>query len=78
MWRTGIRKEYKLLKRAQRYSVNLFAYQFDKLSKIGAIREVQPGAGIYYLDEQYYSKEFGWSDEPVSGMRLLIAEQRRF
>lgn len=69
-----LEKEYKLLKKAQRFSVNLFANQFEKLSRMGAIQEVQPGAGIYYLDEQYYSKEFGWSDEPVSDMKTLIYE----
>lgn len=67
-----LEKQVKLLKRAQRYSVNLFAHQFDKLFEIGAIKEVQPGAGIYHLDEQYYSKEFGWSDEPVSDMKTLL------
>jgi len=60
--------QFKLLKIAQRYSVNLFDYQFDLLSKIGAIQEVQPGAGIFYLVEQYYSEDFGWSDQPVAGM----------
>jgi len=33
---------------------------------------LQAGAGIYYLDKQYYSKEFGWSHEPVSGMETPI------
>jgi CRISPR-associated endonuclease/helicase Cas3 len=64
--------QYKLLRRAQRYSVNLFKHQFDELSKIGAIQEVQPGVGLYYLDEQYYSQEFGWSDEPVKGLTVQI------
>jgi CRISPR-associated endonuclease/helicase Cas3 len=68
----GIEKQGKLLRQAQRYSVNLFKYQFDKLFKAGAIQEVQEGAGIYHLNEQYYSKAFGWSDEPVSDMTLLI------
>ena len=62
----------KLLRKAQRYSVNLYDEQFRKLAEIGAIREVQSGAGIYYLDEQYYNEEFGWSDKPISGMSTLI------
>lgn len=65
-------KQYKLLKKAQRYSVNLFTYQFENLFKAGAIREVQEGAGIYHLNKQYYSEEFGWSDEPVSDMKTII------
>ena len=68
----ALEKMGKLLKQAQRYSVNLFAYQFDTLFKAGAIKEVQQGAGIYHLDEQYYSEEFGWSDKPVSDMKVLI------
>jgi CRISPR-associated endonuclease/helicase Cas3 len=66
-------KEYKLLKKAQRYSVNLFRHEFEKLEKTGAIHEVQKGAGVFYLDKEYYSKDFGWSDEPVNGMELLTA-----
>jgi CRISPR-associated endonuclease/helicase Cas3 len=67
-----LEKQYKLLKKAQRYSVNLRPHEFEKLSKAGAVNEVQKGAGIFYLDEQYYSAEFGWSDEPVSGMKTQI------
>ena len=67
----GLEKKGKLLKQAQRYSVNLFDHQLNGLLKIGAIQEVQD-AGIYYLDKQYYSKEFGWSDKPVGDMDVLI------
>ncbi len=67
-----LEKQYKLLKKAQRYSVNLFPYEFDRLAKMGAIHEAQEGTGVYYLDEQYYSKDFGWSDEPVSDMKVQI------
>ncbi len=65
-------KQYKLLKKAQRHSVNLFSHEFDKLYKMGAIHEVQKGTGIFYLSEEYYSDDFGWSDEPVSGMKVQI------
>ena len=65
-----LEKQYKLLKKAQRYSVNVFNHEFEKLAKEGAIHEVQVGTGVYYLDERYYSKDFGWSNEPVNKMRL--------
>ena len=65
-----LEKEYKLLKRAQRYSVNLFAHEFKRLAKARVIQEVQEGAGVYYLDEQYYSQDFGWSEEIVSDMQF--------
>jgi len=67
-----LEKEYKLLKKAQRYSVNLFQRDFDNLYKAGAIYEVQKGAGVFYLDKQYYSKDFGWSEEPVNPMEVQI------
>jgi len=65
-------KQGKLIKQAQRYSVNLFDHQFEKLFNTGVIQEVQKNVGIYYLDKQYYSEEFGWSDEPVGNMVVLI------
>ena len=55
-----IQKQYKLVKRAQRYSVNLFPHEFDRLEKLGAIHEVQKGAGIFFLDKQFYTEELGW------------------
>jgi CRISPR-associated endonuclease/helicase Cas3 len=67
-----LEKQYKLLKRAQRYSVNLFQHEFDKLYKTGAIHEAQEGAGVYYLNKEYYSEDFGWSEEPVNGMEVNI------
>jgi len=68
-----IEKQYGLIKKAQRYSVNMLPYQFRELAKTNAIYEVQEGAGIYYLDKQYYDKMFGWSDNSVNGMEFLNA-----
>ncbi|MBI9047430.1 MAG: CRISPR-associated helicase Cas3' [Anaerolineaceae bacterium] len=67
-----IKNQFKLLKKAQRYSVNLYTYEFEKLTLMKVINEVQPGAGIFYMDSQYYSNEFGWSNEPVNDMDTLI------
>jgi len=68
-----LEKQYDLIKKAQRYSVNLFPYQFQQLARIKAIQEVQEGSGIFYLDSQYYSEKFGWSNDAVNGMELLTA-----
>ena len=68
-----LEKQYDLIKKAQRYSVNLFPYQFQALARIKAIQEVQEGSGIFYLDNQYYSEKFGWSNDAVNGMELLTA-----
>jgi CRISPR-associated endonuclease/helicase Cas3 len=66
-----IEKEFRLLRQAQRYSVNVYPHELKKLSDRGAINEIQQGSGIYYLDEQYYSNTFGLSMETVSGMSFL-------
>jgi len=67
-----LEKQHGLLREAQRYSVNLFEHQFDKLLKVGAIQEVQPDSGVYHLNEQYYSEDFGWDNEQISDMTLYI------
>jgi CRISPR-associated endonuclease/helicase Cas3 len=67
-----LENEHNLLRKAQRFSINLFAHQFDNLLKTGAIHEVQSGTGIYCLSKQYYSEEFGWSNEPVGDMEIHI------
>ncbi len=67
-----IKKQYKLLKMAQRYSVSLFPNEFEMMTKKYAIQEVQEGSGIFYLDDQYYSHQFGWCDEIVNKMKSLI------
>ncbi len=61
------------LRRAQRFSVNLFPHVFNKLREENAIIPTQPDSDIFYLDEQYYSDEFGVNTEPVNDMTFLNA-----
>lgn len=63
-----IEKQFALIKKAQQYSVNLFPYEFDKLKKAEprALHRVQEGTEIFYLDDRYYSGEFGISMEPIN------------
>jgi CRISPR-associated endonuclease/helicase Cas3 len=68
-----LEKQYKLIRKAQRYSVNVFPDVLKRLQKLGAINEVQEGSGILYLDERYYSSEFGLSEKPVNDMEFLSA-----
>ncbi|WP_020563907.1 CRISPR-associated helicase/endonuclease Cas3 [Methylosarcina fibrata] len=56
---------HKRLREAQKYSVNVFPNVWKKLLEQGAVHEIQQ-AGVYYLDERYYSPEFGLSTEPVA------------
>ena len=65
-------KSYQLLKQAQKYSVNVFPNVWDRLKEAKAVRPVQEMEEIYYLDERYYSDDFGLSTVEVSFMDTLI------
>lgn len=60
-----------LLKQAQKFSVNVFPNVWKRLQNENAVHEIQPGESIYYLDEKYYSDEFGLSDKPCNKMSVL-------
>jgi len=68
-----VKEESKLLKTAQQYSVNIFPYMIKKLIEENALFQTYEESGIWYLDGQYYSKDFGVSLEPVSQMEFLGA-----
>lgn len=63
-------KAARFLHKAQRYSVNVYENVFNSLLKKGAIYEIGPqinsqGIGVWALREEYYSLEFGISQEKV-------------
>jgi CRISPR-associated endonuclease/helicase Cas3 len=60
------------LKQAQKFSVNVFPNVWRKLQDQNAVIEIHPGEGVYYLDECYYSPEFGLSTEPVGKTEVII------
>lgn len=64
---------FSLLRRAQAFTVSLFPHGLQGLQRMGAIREVQLGSGILYLDEKFYSNKFGISVESTEQMEDLIA-----
>ncbi len=64
----NLEKQYKLLKRAQRYSVNVFPDMFERLFKQKSIYEAQKGTEVFYLNTQYYDDEFGMSESVVKEM----------
>lgn len=66
-------KAYELLKRAQKYSVNVFPNVWKKLREQRAIYPVQEGEEIYCLHKEYYSLKFGLSTEEVNSMEFLHA-----
>lgn len=65
------KRYYECLKKAQKYSVNVFPNVWRKLLEQKAVNEIQ-SEGVYYLDERYYSLEFGLSTEPVSKSAAII------
>jgi CRISPR-associated endonuclease/helicase Cas3 len=52
-------REFQLLRKAQRFAVNVFQWEMDSSTRSGAIYEVQAGTGIFVLREEVYSDEFG-------------------
>ena len=62
---------YQTLKSAQQFSVNVFPNVWQKLQEQAAVHETQEGEGVYYLDSEYYSDEFGLSMTQVTSMETL-------
>ena len=67
-----VSRYYRLLKKAQKYSVNVFPNVRQKLIQEQAIHEIQEGDGVYYLDQCYYSDDFGLSTEVVSSAEIMV------
>jgi CRISPR-associated endonuclease/helicase Cas3 len=66
-----VEEESLLIKAAQQYSVNLFPNIFRALCEKGALFQTYSESGIWYLDERYYSSDFGVSLESISKMSFL-------
>jgi CRISPR-associated endonuclease/helicase Cas3 len=54
-----LEKEFKLLRRAQQFTVNVFETDFKKLTELGALHPIQEDSSIFYLDDGYYNDDFG-------------------
>jgi CRISPR-associated endonuclease/helicase Cas3 len=65
-----LEKQFGLLRRAQRFSVNVFPHVLEKLEKVEAVFEAQRGTGVLCLREQYYSDEFGLCVEGTERMEF--------
>jgi CRISPR-associated endonuclease/helicase Cas3 len=65
-------EQRKLLRKAQHYTADLYLNVLEKLRIESALYEAQPQTGILYLDERYYSKDFGACTEAVSDSAPLI------
>lgn len=66
-------KQFELLRRSQRFTVNLFPNVLRNLQKAGALYEAKEGTGILCLRPRYYSKEFGLNEEGTEELEILDA-----
>jgi CRISPR-associated endonuclease/helicase Cas3 len=66
-------KQFGLLKRTQRFTVNVFPRVLERLQRVRAVYEAQEGTGILCLDEKYYSSDFGLNVEGTEEMELKNA-----
>lgn len=67
-----VEKQFKLLRRSQQYTVNVFPRYLEQLQKAGAVHEIQSGVDIFYLsDARYYNKAFGLSETPEGNIEVL-------
>ena len=69
-----VEKQYKLLKKAQQFTVNVFPHILQKLHEAQALHPVQEGVQILHLLPHFYSPQFGLSTEPVSPMEPLCVD----
>jgi CRISPR-associated endonuclease/helicase Cas3 len=65
--------EFRLLRRAQMYSVNVFQHEMECLKRKDAVYEAQQGTGILCLRKEFYSNEFGLTLDASERMESLIA-----
>ena len=69
-----VEKQFKLLRRAQQYTVNVFPYVLEQLQKAVAVHAIQKDVDILYLsDARYYDQSFGLSQTPEGTMEVLNA-----
>ncbi len=67
-----VEKQFKLLRKAQQYTVNVFPQDLEHFHKAGAVHEIQNGVDILYLmDSRYYNPAFGLSRMPEGNMEVL-------
>ena len=68
----AIERQAGLLRKSQRFTINMFPNEFQAMAETGGIYETQAGSGIYALQKAHYDEQFGWSTDEVSNMELLI------
>jgi CRISPR-associated endonuclease/helicase Cas3 len=65
--------EFRLLRKAQQFTVNVFPYEMECLRRKEAVYEAQRGTGVSCLREAFYSNEFGLALDGSERMESMIA-----
>jgi len=65
--------EFRLLRRAQQFTVNVFPHEMESLKRKNAVYEASKGTSILCLREGFYSKKFGLALDGSERMESLIA-----
>ena len=69
----NLASELRILRRAQRFTVNVFPHEMETLKRKDAVYEAQPGTGVLCLREEFYSNEFGLALDGGEITESLIA-----
>ena len=70
----AVEQQYKLLQKAQKYTVNTFPNEIKKLAEQKAVREV-PEIGVLVLNDlRFYHPQFGLSTEIKTEYETLIIQ----
>ena len=70
---SGPDKLFGLLRQTQQFTVSVYPNELQRLRERGAVREVQEGTDILYLDGRHYSQETGLTLTPSEEMEVLYA-----
>ena len=60
---SDLESEWRLLRKAQRFTLSIYATQLNKLARNGAVYEVQPNSGVYCLCSEFYDSAFGLREQ---------------
>ncbi|MDR3736138.1 MAG: CRISPR-associated helicase Cas3' [Acidobacteriaceae bacterium] len=58
-----LESDWNLLRKAQRFTLSVYASQFTKLSNKDAVYEIHRGSGVYCLRSEFYDSAFGLREQ---------------
>src|ERR1035438_1276723 len=64
--------EFRLLRRAQQFTVNVFEHEMGHLRQKGAVYEAQRGTGVLCLHKQFYSNRSEEHTSELQSLRHLV------